>query len=168
MLPSGTSTPFHTVFIALGSNLDKPRDQVRRALGALESMSGMRKLRCSSLYQTEPVGNLDQPMFINAVASAETMLAPEILLDRLRAIEADHGRIRGEPNGPRTLDLDLLLYDDLMQSSPSLTLPHPRMHERAFVLVPLAELAPNTVIPGIGRVCDCLSRMNQQGVSKAG
>lgn len=155
----------NSAFIGLGSNLAEPDAQVRRAIGALALLPDSRLLRHSSLYQTEPVGYLDQPAFINAVALLETALDPQSLLHHLRAIEAAQGRSRGVPNGPRTLDLDLLLYDELIMNSPELALPHPRMHERAFVLVPLAELAPDAIIPGVGPVRQCLDALDQRGVS---
>ncbi|MDX2220266.1 MAG: 2-amino-4-hydroxy-6-hydroxymethyldihydropteridine diphosphokinase [Burkholderiales bacterium] len=156
----------HTAFIGLGSNLDNPREQVRRAMAELASVPHTRGHRQSSLYQTDPVGYRDQPAFINAVAKVETTLDPEALLLQLRQIESAHGRSRGMPNGPRTLDLDLLLYDDWVLDSPSLVLPHPRMHGRAFVLVPLAELDAEVRIPGIGTVKDALAALDQTGVSK--
>ncbi|MBL8515756.1 MAG: 2-amino-4-hydroxy-6-hydroxymethyldihydropteridine diphosphokinase [Betaproteobacteria bacterium] len=157
----------HRAFIALGSNLDNPREQVRRALAALAALPDSRQLRASSLYLTEPVGIMDQPTFINAVAALDTTSDPETLFWRLRDIEAAQGRSRGVPNGPRTLDLDLLLFDDLALDSPALTLPHPRMHQRAFVLVPLAELAPDAVIPGLGSVGHCLENVGREGVRLA-
>lgn len=156
----------HTAFIGLGSNLENPREQVRRAMAELASMPHTRQCRHSSLYQTDPVGYRDQPAFINAVVRLETTLDPEALLVQLRQIESAHGRSRGIPNGPRTLDLDLLLYDDLVLNSPTLVLPHPRMHERAFVLVPLAELDAEVRIPGIGALMDSLAVLDKAGVSK--
>lgn len=156
----------HTAFIGLGSNLEDPRAQVRRALSALASLPESAQLRQSSLYQTDPVGFLDQPAFINAVAALETSLDPTKLLWHLRAIEAAQGRSRGVPNGPRTLDLDLLIYGDLVLNSPELILPHPRMHDRAFVLVPLAELSPELVIPGIGPIGSSIQALDLGGVSK--
>lgn len=155
-----------TAFIGLGSNLDDPCEQVRRGISALGMLPGTRHLRHSALFRTEPVGYLDQPAFINAVASVETTLEPPALLAQLRAIEAAQGRVRGVPNGPRTLDLDLLIYDDLVLDSPELILPHPRMHDRAFVLVPLAELAPEVIIPGVGPVSRCLAAIDNRGVSR--
>lgn len=156
----------HLAFIALGSNLESPRDQVLRAFAELEALPGTAEVRRSSLYQTDPVGLLDQPAFTNAVAALKTALDPDLLLWKLREIEAMHGRSRSVPNGPRTLDLDLLLYDDLTFNSPALTLPHPRMQDRAFVLVPLAELSPHLVIPGVGPVSQRLAVVGQQGVTR--
>lgn len=147
-----------TAFVALGSNLLDPAAQVRSAFGQLGCLPQTRALACSSLYLSAPVGYADQPPFINAVAQLETTLPPHALLDALLELERQHGRIRGIPNGPRTLDLDVLLYDGLVCHEHGLTLPHPRMHERAFVLRPLIELAPACVIPGYGPASECLAR----------
>jgi 2-amino-4-hydroxy-6-hydroxymethyldihydropteridine diphosphokinase len=105
----------------------------------------------SSLYETEPVGYLEQPSFLNAVVALDTALAPADLMGGLLGIERDLGRARSFPNAPRTLDLDLLMVDDVILDTPELTLPHPRLHERAFVLAPLAEIAPELVHPGSGQ-----------------
>jgi 2-amino-4-hydroxy-6-hydroxymethyldihydropteridine diphosphokinase len=129
-------------FIALGSNLDNPRQQVLSAMDEIQTIPHCRVLRRSTLYETEPVGFLDQPQFINAVIKIETHLSPLELLHALQKIELSHGRIRTIKNGPRTLDCDLILYSDITLSSDELTLPHPRMHEREFVLQPLAEIEP--------------------------
>ena len=123
-------------------------------------------MHCSSLYRTAPVGNTEQPEFINAVAALETTLAPESLLDALFDIEARFGRIRAEKNGPRTLDLDLLLYNNQQLNLPRLTLPHPRLHLRAFVLYPLAELAPDLQLPGRGSIAAWLPAVANQGISR--
>lgn len=153
-----------TAFVALGANLEGPAQHVNQAIEELGRLPESRVLRRSSLYRTAPVGLLEQPDFINAVAQLETSLEPEPLLDALLALEARHGRRRGSPNSPRTLDLDLLLYGDRRQQDERLTLPHPRMHERAFVLVPLAEIAPGATVPGRGRVSDLLDRVDRTGV----
>ena len=137
-------------FVGLGSNLDVPRRHLEDALDAIDALEATRMLRYSSFYRTAPVGFADQPDFINAVAIVETLLGPRELLNALLAIEQEHGRIRREPNGPRTLDLDLLLYGSMVHHEDGLTLPHPRMHERAFVMVPLVEIAPGAEIPGHG------------------
>lgn len=137
-------------FVGLGSNLDLPRQHLEDAIDALDAIPRTRVLRCSSFYRTAPVGFADQPDFINAVAIVETRLTPRELLDALLTIEQVHGRVRREPNGPRTLDLDLLLYGAVVHHEDGLTVPHPRMHERAFVMVPLAEIAPGAEIPGHG------------------
>lgn len=153
-----------TAFVALGANLEGPAQHVKQAIEELGRLPESRILRRSSLYRTAPVGLLEQPDFVNAVAQLETSLEPEPLLDALLALEARHGRRRGSPNAPRTLDLDLLLYGDRRQQDARLTLPHPRMHERAFVLVPLAEIAPGATVPGRGRVSDLLDRVDRTGV----
>ncbi len=144
----------HTAFIGLGSNLADPRAQVSSALEALNSLAQTRVVRRSSLYRSAPVGYLQQPDFINAVAQLETELAPRALLDALLALEHDRGRTREFCNAPRTLDLDILLYDDLIHHEHGLTIPHPQMHLRAFVLQPLLEIAPECVIPGVGPAAD--------------
>lgn len=141
-------------WIGLGSNLAAPREQLESALAALGALPDTRVLRVSSFYRTAPVGYAGQPDFINAVAAIETRLAPRVLLEGLLDIERRHGRIRTVPNAPRTLDLDLLMQGDQQIDEPGLTLPHPRMHERAFVMVPLAEIAPELAIPGRGTAAD--------------
>ena len=140
----------HVAFIGLGSNLADPVAQVSRALDALGNLPQTRVLRHSSLYRSAPVGYLEQPDFINAVAQLETELAPRALLDALLALEHECGRTREFCNAPRTLDLDVLLYDDLIHHEHGLSIPHPQMHLRAFVLQPLLEIAPDCDIPGVG------------------
>jgi 2-amino-4-hydroxy-6-hydroxymethyldihydropteridine diphosphokinase len=158
--------PVAIAFIGLGSNLADPLVQVRQALTELESISGTRVTARSSLYRTSPVGYLEQPDFINAAASVQTTLKPQALLAALLAIETRHGRKRATRNAPRTLDLDLLLYGEEVLEQDGLTLPHPRLHERAFVLAPLAEIAPEAMVPGRGRVQDLLARVDCKGVSR--
>ena len=154
----------NTAYVALGANLGDPTATVLAAFAALANLPESRVARCSSLYRTAPVGILSQPDFVNAVALLETTLAPEALLDALLDIEARFGRIRRERNGPRTLDLDLLLYDDIELDLPRLTLPHPRLHLRAFVLLPLAEVAPDLAIPRRGSVAAWLPAVANQGI----
>lgn len=154
----------NTAYVALGANLGNPRATVLAAFAALANLPESRVARCSSLYRTAPVGILSQPDFVNAVALLETTLAPEALLDALLDIEARFGRIRRERNGPRTLDLDLLLYDDIELDLPRLTLPHPRLHLRAFVLLPLAEVAPDLAIPRRGTLAAWLPAVANQGI----
>jgi len=141
----------HIAYIALGSNLDDPRAQVLRGFKALDHLPGSRLLACASLYASAPVGYLDQPDFINSVAKLSTTLTPQALLQAVLDIEHLHGRERTFQNAPRTLDLDVLLYDDLVMHEHGLTIPHPQMHLRAFVLQPLLEIAADCVIPGVGR-----------------
>lgn len=139
-----------SAFIGLGANLDDPCAQVERAFGELARLPQSTLVAKSSLWRSAPVGYANQPEFINAVARLETGLSAEALLDELQNVESAHGRERSFPNAPRTLDLDLLLFGDEVRDSARLTLPHPRMHERAFVLEPLVEISPETVIPGHG------------------
>lgn len=130
------------VYVGIGSNLADPVRQVSAALRELDVLPHTRLVKQSSLYRSAPVGHDEQPDFVNAVAQLETALPAERLLAELHEIEARHGRTRSFPNAPRTLDLDLLLYGDAVLALSALTVPHPRMHERAFVLKPLLEIAP--------------------------
>ncbi len=155
-----------TVFVGLGSNLEQPVRQLQRALGELAAIPGTALLKTSSFYETAPVGILDQPMFINAVAMLRSSLSPHEFLRHLLTIEAGHARVRKEKNGPRTLDLDVLIFDDLQVDDAQLVTPHPRMHERAFVLVPLLEIAPQAKIPGKGPAREWLARIGSGGVRR--
>jgi 2-amino-4-hydroxy-6-hydroxymethyldihydropteridine diphosphokinase len=132
--------------IALGSNLDHPEAHVTRGFDDIAALPQTKLLARSSLYRTKPVGYADQPDFVNACALVETSLAPRALLDGLLAIEQAHGRKRGIPNGPRTLDLDIVLYGDRVIDDPDLKIPHPRAHERDFVLKPLREVWPESLV----------------------
>lgn len=154
-----------TAYIALGSNLQQPAEQVRAALAALAALPECSGLCTSSLYVTAPVGYADQPDFINAVARLDTTLSALALLAQLQALEAQFGRERSFRNAPRVLDLDLLLYGDERIDTLELTVPHPRMHERAFVLAPLAELAPALMLPQ-GSVTACLAACAQDGIRR--
>ncbi len=158
-----------TAYVALGANLGDPVATVRAAIDALRAVDGTRFLSASSLYRTAPVGLHHQPDFINAAAALE-ILAPGLtaaaLLDELFAIEAAFGRVRSVRNAPRTLDLDLLLFGTERRADPRLTLPHPRMTERAFVLAPLAEIAPELCIPGRGPVTDLLAGVAGQRIER--
>ncbi|HYS51517.1 MAG TPA: 2-amino-4-hydroxy-6-hydroxymethyldihydropteridine diphosphokinase [Burkholderiales bacterium] len=155
-------------FIGLGANLGDPEAQVHRAFAALAELPGTRLLAASSLYRSAPVGVVAQLDFVNAVAEVETALTARALLEALLAEERRFGRTRGFPNAPRTLDLDLLLYGDRVIAEPGLVVPHPRMHERAFVLAPLAEIAPEIAIPGMGRAAALLAACTDQRVEKIG
>lgn len=146
----------HKAFIALGSNLQDPATQISAAFAALDQLPESQVLSRSSLYRTAPVGYDHQPDFINAAVALMTRLEPLALLRALLALETQFGRERPFPNAPRVLDLDLLLYDDLVMNTPELILPHPRMHERAFVLLPLSEIASELVIPGRGGITGLL------------
>jgi len=158
-------------YVGLGSNLGgtlrEPRAQILAALQELGRLPRTRLAARSSLYRSAPLGHAAQPDFLNAVARLETGLAAEALLGELQAIEQRHGRERPFPDAPRTLDLDLLLYGDAPIASPRLTVPHPRMHERAFVLAPLLELEPEAVIPGRGRAAQLLAACAAQRVERA-
>jgi 2-amino-4-hydroxy-6-hydroxymethyldihydropteridine diphosphokinase len=148
-------------YVGLGSNLAEPRRQVEQALQMLSALPRTMLLARSKSYATEPWGHLDQPAFVNAVAVLDTQLSARELLDALLLIERNAGRERStERWGPRTLDLDILLYGDSHIDEPALHVPHPRLHERAFVLVPLAEIAPLLHIPGAGHLADLLSRID--------
>ncbi|WP_104204903.1 2-amino-4-hydroxy-6-hydroxymethyldihydropteridine diphosphokinase [Billgrantia saliphila] len=150
-------------FIGLGSNLDDPLDQVRRALGELAALPLTTRVGASRLYASRPVGPADQPDFINAVAHLRTRLSPLALLDQLQALEQRHRRIRQRRWGPRTLDLDLLLYGEERVELPRLRVPHPEMAKRAFVLLPLAELAPEWRLPDGRSVTELAAGMNATG-----
>jgi 2-amino-4-hydroxy-6-hydroxymethyldihydropteridine diphosphokinase len=134
-------------YIGLGSNLDQPAAQLRRALAGLADLEEVEVLRVSSFYLNPPLGPPDQPWYVNAVAQVRTRLTAEELLRSLQRLEDALGRVRGERWGPRVIDLDLLLYADEVSRTPDLTLPHPEMHRRAFVLAPLAEIAPEAWHP---------------------
>jgi 2-amino-4-hydroxy-6-hydroxymethyldihydropteridine diphosphokinase len=148
-------------YVGVGSNLGKPREAIAAALDLLRAEAGIEVVAVSSLFETEPVGYLNQPRFLNGAAALETELAPRELLERLLQVERRLGRVRGEgPRfGPRTIDLDLLLYGDEIVEEPGLTVPHPRLHERRFALEPLAELDPALEIPGHGPVQALLARL---------
>ncbi|HEY0842944.1 MAG TPA: 2-amino-4-hydroxy-6-hydroxymethyldihydropteridine diphosphokinase [Methylotenera sp.] len=154
-------------FVALGSNLEDPKAQVERALTALNQLPETRLLKQSSLYQTAPIDCIDTaPDFINAVAEVETTLAPEALLDAILNIENIAGRERPYINAPRVLDCDLLLYEDITLNTPKLTLPHPRMHIRGFVLLPLFEIAPDISIPNHGKIAALMTPGIVLGINK--
>lgn len=156
----------HTAFIGLGSNLEDPRGQLQRAFAEIDRLPDTRLVACSSLYRSAPLGYADQPEFVNAVAKIETALAPQALLRALLQIEHEHGRERTFRNAPRTLDLDVLLYGDAQMHEHGLTIPHPQMHLRAFVLEPLLEIAPDAVIPGVGRAQAALENCREQALEK--
>jgi 2-amino-4-hydroxy-6-hydroxymethyldihydropteridine diphosphokinase len=157
-------------YIGLGSNLADPLAQVSGALEALEHLPRSRCVARSSLYTSPPMGPPDQPSYVNAVAGLATALSPEALLQALMAVEKAHGRVRdGTRWGPRTLDLDILAYGDLQMDTPELRIPHPGIPERAFVLYPLAEVAPaNLVLPGLGSVTALLARCPRGGLQRIG
>ena len=142
-------------YVGLGSNLGDREATIRAAVAALPGVVAV-----SSLRETEPVGPVEQPPFLNGAVALETELSPRELLDVLLAVERELGRERRERWGPRTIDLDLLLYGDRVVDEPGLSLPHPRLHERRFALEPLAELDPELAVPGRGRVKDLLAELH--------
>lgn len=159
----------HIAYIGLGSNLQNPLNQLRSAFAAIDQLPETQLLARSSLYRSSPIGLSgadEQPDFLNAVAKIKTALTPQALLHELLHIEHRHGRERTFRNAPRTLDMDVLLYDNLQLHEHGLTIPHPRMHQRAFVLQPLLEIAPDIVIPGAGRAQQSLQACREQVVEK--
>jgi 2-amino-4-hydroxy-6-hydroxymethyldihydropteridine diphosphokinase len=146
-------------FVGIGSNLGDREGQLRSARRLLAAEGGIEVLAVSELRDTEPVGPVEQPRFLNGAVRLTTELSPQELLERLLAIEQRLGRVRNERFGPRTIDLDLLVYGDAIVDEPGLTVPHPRLHERRFALEPLAELAPDLVIPGRGPVSALLTKL---------
>lgn len=153
----------HEAYVGLGSNLDGPADRLRVALRDMAAIPGVTGVQPSRLFRTPPWGVTEQPDFVNAVARVHTSLPPERLLAELLALEQRSGRDRGgERWGPRRLDLDLLLYDDWISDDAAVQVPHPRMTQRSFVLVPLAELAPQLHIPGHGPVQALLAGLDAQ------
>jgi 2-amino-4-hydroxy-6-hydroxymethyldihydropteridine diphosphokinase len=153
------------VFVGLGANLGDARATLNQAVAALAGLPGTRVVAASSLYRTAPV-DAQGPDFINAVVELVTALEPPALLAALQGIEQQHGRKRPYRNAPRTLDLDLLLYGQRIVATPALTLPHPRMHQRAFVLQPLAELAPGLLHPTLGPIAGLAAGIDHQRIEK--
>ena len=154
-------------WLGLGSNLQQPEEQLREALRRLDTVTGVNLLRVSSLFRTPPWGDEEQDDFINAVAQVDTALDPAALLNDIQLIENLMGRQRDDRRwGPRLIDIDLLLYGDLQVDTEELVIPHPRMHQRAFVLVPLFELEPGLVIPGCGRVDELLQQVDAGGIER--
>ena len=155
-------------YVGIGSNLDDPRTQVLVSFRELDELPHTRVVKRSSLYRSAPVGHAPQPDFINAVAQLETGLPAERLLAALQEIEARHGRSRSFANAPRTLDLDLLLFGNRQMAAPGLEIPHPRMHERAFVLAPLVEISPDVEIPGRGAAKPLMDATKNQKLERIG
>lgn len=154
------------VFVALGSNLNSPERQVRRGVQALDELPETAVVACSDLYVTAPVGLLgEHPDFVNAVCEVRTRLDAHCLLEALHAMERRLGRMRGNVVGSRIIDLDLLLYHDIQIDDSTLCVPHPRMHQRAFVLRPLYEIAPTIIIPGRGPIGELLLAVNDQRIA---
>lgn len=162
--PAGGNVRGVIAFIGIGSNSGNPADNCRQAVRQLSETAQVRLLRCSSLYRTEPVGPQDQPWFINAAAEIRTILPPRQLFDALKGIERRMGRTEGPKWGPRVIDLDLLLYGQEVVSEGDLTVPHPEMQRRRFVLVPLCELASYAIHPAFGvSVRGLMDRLADQG-----
>ena len=153
-------------FVGLGSNLDNPSEQLKKAFVALDELPSTTLLKHSSLYQSAPIGYLDQPNFVNAVAQLSTALTPQELLKHLLGIEHLQGRERTFQNAPRTLDLDLLLYDIVQLHEHGLTVPHPQMHLRAFVLQPLLEIVEDIEIPSVGSAAHALLLCRNQPLER--
>lgn len=156
-----------TAYIGLGSNLDDPVVQIRRARLAISEISGVQEISMSGLYSSSPMGPADQPDYVNSVISVETSLAPHDLLKCLQRIENQQGRVRiGERWGPRTLDLDILIFGDEIIRTADLIVPHIGIADRAFVLYPLAEIAPCIFVPGKGLLQDLLARCPKEGLQR--
>lgn len=165
-MPEPSASPVRA-YVGLGSNLDDPVAQIRSGVMALTRLAQTSLDVCSSFYRTAPIGIQRQPDFVNAVCRLHTMQEPRALMRNLLEIERLHGRLRaGEKGGPRTLDLDLLIYGDTVMQSSELSLPHPRLHERAFVLYPLHEIDPALTIPGHGSLHDLLTGCAGQRVER--
>ena len=164
----------HVAFIGLGSNLgnerngifESPKQQLLNAIQSIDNQTTIHLLKTSHFYQTQAIGPGDQPDYINAAIKIETSLSANQLLLALQSIENQQGRVRKERWGARTLDLDILVFDQLIENSEQLILPHPRAHERAFVLAPLNDLDPNLVIPKRGNISSLLANCSMQGIVK--
>jgi len=167
MLESATPP---TAYIGLGGNLDDTMELLASARKAIASTPNIREINFSSFYASKPMGHVDQPDYVNAVMAVETTLCPRDLLKALLMIEVSHGRVRsGQRWGPRTLDLDILLYGNGQISEEGLTVPHPGIADREFVLYPLAEIAPaNLSIPGKGQLCELVARCPRRGLEVIG
>ena len=158
---------WYPAYIGLGSNLQKPAQQIEEALGLLDEIPGTRLVSVSSLYRSAPFGGIEQPDFVNAVAAILTKLAPPELLAQLQNVENRQGRERVEARwGPRVLDLDLLVYSGHTISEPELSVPHPGIGERNFVLLPLGEIAPDLEVPGLGRVASIPVNQSEPSISR--
>ena len=167
MTASIKTEPVFTVFIGLGSNLENPVQQIRTAIGAIQANKGINLVKASSLYKTAPVGPEGQPDYINAVVEVQTTMQPQALLATLQTIENQHGRKRQLHWGARTLDLDILLFDEQVISQPNLVIPHAHISERNFVLIPLLEITDDSLmIPGKGQLNDLLQQCRDNAIEK--
>ena len=153
------------VYVALGSNLDQPQLQLQQAVAAMEDIENTSIVACSRLYRSDPVGPSGQPDYCNAVVAINTSLEPEVLLDALQAIENAHGRTRSLRWGPRTLDLDIILFGNRNMASPRLTVPHYQMQVRNFVLCPLLDVAPGLVLPNGQPLTALVEKLGYQGLN---
>ena len=153
-------------YIALGSNLGDRLAHLAAARAALAALPATRLIAASAVEETQPLAGMDQPPYLNQMVLLETSLEPRALLAACQAIERSRGRIRAGHWGARTLDLDIALYGDRVVQEPGLTIPHPRMVRRAFVMVPLAEIAPDATVPGQGRAADLVRRLDASGMEK--
>jgi 2-amino-4-hydroxy-6-hydroxymethyldihydropteridine diphosphokinase len=161
LLRRSPARPVTRAYIGLGANLGDREATIRAALARLEADSAIHVAAVSTLRETDPVGFTEQPRFLNGAVAVETDLTPRALLDRLLAVERDLGRARTGPRfGPRTIDLDLLLYGDVCLHRPGLQVPHPRLHERRFALEPIVELDPDARVPGRGTVSTLLAELD--------
>lgn len=159
-------TPWVPAYIGVGSNLGDSAARVRAAFDSLSRLSGCRLVARSRLYRTRPFGPVEQGDFINAVAGLLTQLSPADLLAGIRGIEVAAGRVRGQRWGPRTLDLDLLLFGEQRVATADLVVPHPGIAERGFVLAPLADIAPTLRVPGLGAVAELLQNLPDDGIAE--
>ncbi|WP_299076132.1 2-amino-4-hydroxy-6-hydroxymethyldihydropteridine diphosphokinase [uncultured Paraglaciecola sp.] len=155
------------VYIGLGSNLSQPEQQIQKACESLAAIPGSELIKCSSLFQSRPMGPQDQPNYVNAVALLNTRLAPDSLLQHTQSIENNQGRVRKANRwGPRTLDLDILLFGHMQLDSPHLTIPHSGLQQREFVLYPLYDIAPNLVLPSGEKLSDLVDACPLNGLQK--
>ena len=154
------------IYIALGSNLNNPKKQVKDGILYISKLNEVTLLNKSFLYETSPVGIIEQPNFINAVIKIKSNLSPQELLNKLLNIENIAGRIRVDKNGPRTLDLDILLFDDLILNENNLIIPHPRMHERLFVLIPLQDIDNNILLPNHGLIKNIIKKLTTENIKR--
>ena len=156
----------HTVYLGLGSNQSDPINQIKNATDLIEKIETSKIIKKSSLYESLPVGYLDQPNFINQVISLQTSLSPAELFERFQQIEFQLKRVKKIVNGPRTIDIDILLFNQEIILTNDLTIPHPRMLDRAFVMIPLLEIEPNILIPKISNLKEILGKLDKKTLTK--
>ncbi|MDC6486564.1 2-amino-4-hydroxy-6-hydroxymethyldihydropteridine diphosphokinase [Methylophilaceae bacterium] len=156
----------HTVYLGLGSNQSDPINQIKNATDLIEKIETSKIIKKSSLYESLPVGYLDQPNFINQVISLQTSLSPAELFERFQQIEFQLKRVKKIVNGPRTIDIDILLFNQEIILTNDLTIPHPRMLDRAFVMIPLLEIEPNILVPKISNLKEILGKLDKKTLTK--